>query len=87
VFFVCTSLLRSGTDRIVESLKTWPELVRSMHGIDSCDAKLTRTRDAWLSVSFATTSLLLVLCYSGGKQYMIIVFATCSVPTERSKLL
>ena len=41
----------TGTDRIVESLKIWPELVRSMHGIDSCDAKLARTRDAWPTVS------------------------------------
>lgn len=48
----------SGADRISEALKPWPELVKIMHAIDNCDAKLARLRNAWLNeaTSDATVS-------------------------------
>ena len=46
-----------GNDRIAESLKTWPELNRSMQAIDNCDAKLARARDAWLAEAASETAL------------------------------
>lgn len=39
----------SGADRISESLKPWPELVKIMQAIDNCDAKVARLRNAWLN--------------------------------------
>ena len=41
--------MRRRADRITESLKTWPELVKSINAIDNCDAKLARLRTAWVN--------------------------------------